>query len=149
MGLTTEVTNLVEGAWSLVNFPPREKYPPWGLWGGRPGAMGTTSLRLPGSAEELHRVGRVTVAAGATQTINTPGGGGWGDPLDRPAGDVAADVRDGYVSPEAARDLYGVVLQLDEHAGLVTVDAAATDLRRGELRAQAVPGATGPSANGA
>jgi N-methylhydantoinase B len=148
MGLTTEVTNLVEGAWSLVNFPPREKYPPWGLWGGRPGAMGTTSLRLPGSAEELHRVGRVTVAAGATQTINTPGGGGWGDPVDRPAGDVAADVRDGYVSPEAARDLYGVVLQLDEHTGLVTVDAAATDTRRGELRVQAVPGTTGPDATG-
>jgi N-methylhydantoinase B len=104
------------------------------------------------------------VAAGATQTINTPGGGGWGDPLDRPAGDVAADVRDGYVSPEAASDLYGVVVRLDEHTGLIIVDAAATDVRRGELRVQAVPGtagsgitgpgttgpdATGPSTNGA
>ncbi len=139
MGLTTEVTNLVEGSWNLVNFPPREKCPPWGLWRGRPGALGTNSLRLPGSNEELHRVGRVTVPAGATQTINTPGGGGWGDPLDRPASDVAADVRDGYVSPEAARDQYGVVLRLDERTGAVSVDAAATDARRAELHAHRAP----------
>jgi N-methylhydantoinase B len=101
--------------------------------------MGTTSLRLPGSAEELHRVGRVTVAAGATQTINTPGGGGWGDPLDRPAADVAADVRDGYVSPEAAKDRYGVLLTLDSDTGAVTLDQAATDARRAELRAPGAP----------
>jgi N-methylhydantoinase B len=137
MGLTTEVTNLVEGAWNLVNFPPREKFPPWGLWGGRPGAMGTTALRLPGSDEEVHRVGRVNVKPGSTQIINTPGGGGWGDPLDRPADDVAADVRDGYVSVGAAGDRYGVVLELDERTGEVTVDTPATAARRAELRATA------------
>jgi N-methylhydantoinase B len=130
MGLTTEVTNLVEGSWSLVNFPPRKKYPPWGLWGGQAGAMGTTSLRLPGATEESHLVGRVSVAPGATQTINTPGGGGWGDPLDRPVEDVTSDVLDGYVSVEAARDSYGVVLTRDERTGAVTVDAAATEARR-------------------
>jgi N-methylhydantoinase B len=139
MGLSTEVTNLVEGSWNLVSFPPREKYPPWGLWGGKAGAMGTTSLRLPGTDGVRHAGGRVAVAAGATQVISTPGGGGWGNPLDRPVADVATDVSDGYVSPGAARELYGVELTLDERTGRVTVDEAATAARRAAARRPAAP----------
>ena len=45
--------------------------------------------------------------------IITPGGGGWGHPADRPAEDVLADVLDGFVSEEAARDLYGVAIDGD------------------------------------
>ena len=40
----------------------------------------------------------------------TPGGGGWGDPFDRPVASVRDDVLDGFVSVEAARQDYGVVL---------------------------------------
>jgi hypothetical protein len=64
------------------------------------------------------------------------------------AEDVAADVRDGYVSLEAARDLYGVVLQVDTDTGAITVDAAATEARRGELRAPERPDATGSGSTG-
>jgi N-methylhydantoinase B len=42
--------------------------------------------------------------------IMTPGGGGWGDPLERDIASVQGDVLDGFVSPESARDDYGVVL---------------------------------------
>ena len=56
------------------------------------------------------------------------GGGGIGDPLDRAAEKVLADVTTGHISQEAARDVYGVV----EAAG--TVDASATDAQRKELR---------------
>jgi N-methylhydantoinase B len=38
------------------------------------------------------------------------GGGGWGDPLARDPGDVLEDVWDEYVSIDAARDQYGVVI---------------------------------------
>jgi N-methylhydantoinase B len=43
--------------------------------------------------------------------LETGGGGGYGHPFDRPAEQVAQDVRDGFVSPEAARRDYGVVLR--------------------------------------
>ena len=54
------------------------------------------------------------------------GGGGYGDPLERPPEAVREDVIDGYVSVEAARDIYGVVIEDGE------IDHAATDRRRGE-----------------
>ena len=38
------------------------------------------------------------------------GGGGWGDPLERPVEQVLEDVLDEYVSVEAAREHYGVVV---------------------------------------
>ena len=59
------------------------------------------------------------------------GGGGIGDPLDRPPEKVMADVTTGHISKEAAREVYGVV----ETAG--AVDASATAAQRNELRAGA------------
>ena len=62
--------------------------------------------------------------------LDTPGGGGYGDPLSRPAEHVLADVREGHLSAEAAERDYGVVLTEDGEA----VDAEATDSRRVKLR---------------
>ena len=63
--------------------------------------------------------------------LKTPqAGGGWGDPLDRPAEGVQADVNAGAISLEAARTLYGVVLGADGQ-----VDAMATAVHREKLRA--------------
>ncbi len=42
--------------------------------------------------------------------LRSAGGGGYGDPLQRDPALVATDVREGFVSPQAARALYGVVL---------------------------------------
>jgi N-methylhydantoinase B len=49
------------------------------------------------------------IAAGEIVRIETTGGGGWGDPLDRDPELVALDVLQGKVSERAARDEYGVV----------------------------------------
>jgi N-methylhydantoinase B len=68
------------------------------------------------------------------------GGGGFGDPLDRPESDVRADVRDGLVSGDVARGLYGV-------------DDGAPDGRAGlklqRLEGASPPAAPAPEANGA
>ncbi|MCP5157465.1 MAG: hydantoinase B/oxoprolinase family protein [Ectothiorhodospiraceae bacterium] len=61
--------------------------------------------------------------------IVTPGGGGWGSPLERPAEVVLGDVLDGFVSVASARDDYGVVLD----ASGTTVDHEATSRLRAEL----------------
>lgn len=50
---------------------------------------------------------------GSLLRVETPGGGGWGDPQDRDPEAVRLDVLRGYVSPEAARDLFGVGLGKD------------------------------------
>ncbi|MFZ3309452.1 MAG: hypothetical protein WA280_08810, partial [Xanthobacteraceae bacterium] len=59
--------------------------------------------------------------------------GGYGSPLERPAADVAADAKQGYISLAAAKDVYGVILDGDTFA----VDMAATEQLRASLRAAA------------
>jgi N-methylhydantoinase B len=63
-----------------------------------------------------------TVPADSTVRYRTAGAGGYGDPTDRPVAAVLADVRDGYVTVEAAREDYGVAVDPDS----LTVDEAAT-----------------------
>jgi 5-oxoprolinase (ATP-hydrolysing) len=58
----------------------RGSYPPFGVQGGEPGALGVNSLRRAGSDNEETLPAKVqfTVQAGDVLTIETPGGGGWG-----------------------------------------------------------------------
>jgi N-methylhydantoinase B len=62
----------------------------------------------------------------------SPGGGGWGDPLDRDVRRVKDDVIDGIVSIEAARDLYGVVMDPKTYE----LQIEATERLRKEIRAK-------------
>lgn len=77
------------------------------------------------------------VRVGQVIRIRTTGGGGWGDPFDRDPDRVAADVRDGKVSPEGARDDYGVVLATG--ASGPVADGEATAELRERLRAARGP----------
>ena len=86
------------------------------------GRLGRACLR---SGPRLAGKGEHTIPEGDLLIFETPGGGGYGDPLERPAEAVAADVAKGLVSREAAERLYAVVL--DEAGGL---DAEATRARR-------------------
>ena len=86
---------------------------PWGLDGGRDGAGNQVSIRLGGNWKEDFPNAKVLVAhlqAGDAYRMRSGGGGGYGDPHARPAATVADDVRQGYVSAEAARELYGVAI---------------------------------------
>ena len=74
--------------------------------------------------------------AGAVSRYITNGGGGWGDPQTREPARVLADVRDGYVSIEGARQMYGVVVTGDPNfdpEGLVLDHAATTALRNSRV----------------
>src|SRR6266545_3230207 len=89
----------------------RKTCPPWGLAGG--GSAQHDQVEVTTDARSaLHMKGmRVPVPAGSLVSVQTGGGGGWGDPLDRDPVQVFEDVVDGYVGTEAARDDYGVVLK--------------------------------------
>jgi len=104
---------------------------PWGVNGGLPGGRGCKELvRTDGSRELLpSKCDRIQVREGDVLYYNTWGGGGAGDPLERETERVSADVARGLVSVAGARR-YGVVC--DEEG---TVDAAATEQLRSELRA--------------
>jgi 5-oxoprolinase (ATP-hydrolysing) len=54
-------------------------YPPFGMAGGSPGALGKNRVeRADGSVEELAHIGKVEMGAGDVFVIETPGGGGYG-----------------------------------------------------------------------
>ncbi len=114
------------------------KYPMPGIAGGRPGAPNRLTLRY-GSDRALvveHTADWVPMEAGDKINFDYGGGGGWGDPLERPAAAVLDDVLDEYVSVEGARRDYGVVLVGSLQELTLEVDAAATEARRAEMRAE-------------
>jgi N-methylhydantoinase B len=96
----------------------------WGYDGGRP-ALG--SGRVHGD-EELGVMRSGFIARrGVPIRFWEGGGGGWGEPHTRPAEWVLEDVIDGFVSLEAARDVYGVAIRvLDEDAARYEIDESAT-----------------------
>src|SRR5204863_7916416 len=102
----------------------------WGVRGGRAGRPFSVVIDPGGPNErEVDALADAEpVRAGEVIRIRTTGGGGWGDPLDRPYDEVLRDVRWGKVSVAGARDDYGVVLG----------DSAATEAlragRRGDER---------------
>ncbi len=104
------------------------RFPAWGVGGGlsrvilNPGTPEEREIRAFSDDNHWKR--------GDLVRICTAGGGGWGDPLDREAELVLDDVKDGFVSTEAARNEYGVVIDADA----MVVDAAATDAKRAEIR---------------
>lgn len=115
----------------------RTRIPPFGLFGGRPGATGAIVLNQgrPNERRMGPKNPPMVVGGGDVLTFQPAGAGGYGDPLERPAADVLSDVLDGYVGVTAARREYGVVLDESGHA----VDALATTAERERLRATRPP----------
>jgi N-methylhydantoinase B len=75
-----------------------------------------------------------TLKPGETVTNLNPGGGGYGNPYERPIEKVLRDVQNGLVSVAGAREDYGVVIT---DAATRSVDMAATRRLREEARAAA------------
>lgn len=71
-------------------------------------------------------------APGEAFLFESTGGGGWGDPLERDPQAVLSDVLYGYVSAEAARAEYGVVIDLERGE----IDEEATGALRATVRAK-------------
>ena len=83
----------------------RVTYPPRGRNGGASGMTGRLYLS---DGTELKAKGRQSIPSGQRITLEMPGGGGLGDPKTRDRTSVTADVRNGMVSQEKARLVYGV-----------------------------------------
>ena len=111
----------------------RAKCPPWGLDGGGEATGNRMALRLNGQWKDDFPNAKVLVAQlkpGDAFRISSGGGGGYGASFERPVEAVAEDVRQGYVSAEAAAERYGVVIDPQTFA----VDRAATEKLRAAAR---------------
>lgn len=124
-----------------AQFSPRGGHlltPPAGRDGGEPGGSGATIVN-PGTSEEREVVaaaGSVTLRAGDVLRREMTGGGGYGDPYERPAERVLDDVRDGYVSAAAARSSYGVVVVEEGRGWRLNEEATAALRSRGSHGSQ-------------
>jgi N-methylhydantoinase B len=79
-GIVREIEVLTDCEVTLLS--DRREYGPWGLSGGGDGARGTASvIRLDGSADALPGKFSTRLRKGERIRIETPGGGGWGEPL--------------------------------------------------------------------
>jgi N-methylhydantoinase B len=110
-------------------FGDRHRFKPWGVGGGSEGG-GQTVFVNRGAADgrELGVLAsEEAVAPGDVVEVWSSGGGGYGDPRQRDPGLVLRDVRLGFVSQEAAREVYGVVVVCDDEvADRWRVDETAT-----------------------
>jgi N-methylhydantoinase B len=108
LGQLTELTRRGEGKWSVSSIADRTKYPAPGLLGGQAGAAGEVTL---GDGTRLHAKALADLKTGDVVHVNLPGGGGYGDPLQRDAQRVLWDVIEGYITPEEAEKKYGVAVR--------------------------------------
>lgn len=124
LGLRTTYSGMrLNHPYRLSPFTDRIRHPTPGLNGGSPGAPGSFGL-ANGPALD----GKRTLAPepNVVIAVETPGGGGLGDPLERNPRAVLEDVADGLVTREAARERYGVSVT----AGLELDEAETARLRR-------------------
>lgn len=108
---------------------------PFGLAGGGRGRPNRSHIeRADGTVEPVIGNSTLDLHRGDIVEVQTSGGGGFGDPLERAPEAVAADVLAGFLTPERAVADYGVVVS---PGGIV--DPAATDALRGASHAGGPP----------
>lgn len=100
VGLRRDIRFLADG--EFLTVMKKTKTRPWALRGGAT-PEATRLILFPGTPRE-RSVGtvRIRVAAGDRVSILTAGGGGFGAPHDRSAANIAADIKDGYVTEAGA-----------------------------------------------
>jgi N-methylhydantoinase B len=134
MGVLRKYSTPSDGGFSMLS--DQCFVPPAGILGGYPGAPAKWEILRKGETISISPkfAGKATnfpIRAGDIICIYTPGGGGYGDPLERDPSRVREDVLDGKVSTEEARKTYGVVLDKN----ISEIDVEATQQQRTKLQA--------------
>jgi N-methylhydantoinase B len=130
LGAVYEIEVLADGGAEVFLLGERGKYPPFGVNGGRAAALNRFVYETDGGEATPPLVSKVTdvrIRRGQKVRLETPGGGGFGDPSTRDPERVGRDVRLGYISRAAARHDYKVILRDDG-----ALDADATSRARSE-----------------
>jgi len=110
LGQTMEIEVLTDEPYIFAGLYERINFPAPGLHGGQ---MGHTGRLLTSNGIDLKSKISSRLPEDTVVTLEMPGGGGFGSPMLRDPVQVLDDVRNGYVSPESARDDYGVVIDTE------------------------------------
>lgn len=108
LGQYSEFSCRTDQAWAVIPQIDRTRFAASGLNGGKMGATG--ELRVNGQLGAQPKA-TVNLQPMTQVQLNTPGGGGYGDPAKRDRQAVLRDVINGYISPDAAAHDYGVVVK--------------------------------------
>jgi N-methylhydantoinase B len=133
LGAIYEIEALADDGTEVFLLGERGKYPPFGVNGGKSAALNRFVYETDSGETTPPLVSKVTdikIRRGQKVRLETPGGGGFGDPAAREPERVARDVRLGYVSRRVAIEDYKVVLRDD-----LSLDAEATAAARGRTSA--------------
>jgi N-methylhydantoinase B len=134
LGIRREYLNLADARFSIRSM--KHVIPPNGCAGGATGRPG--DIWINPETEQAKRLptryADYPLKEGDIFRLDTPGGGGHGDPLARDPEHVLADVREGTVSVEAAAREYGVVLRQSGRSW--TIDPEGTQSQRAQMRAK-------------
>lgn len=133
MGMTREI--IMKGDETKFSLSAdRRTIHPWGVLGGLSSETSDcVVVSKTGERRRLPSKVTTTLVKDDKVIIITPGGGGWGDPRKRDPEAVRRDVEAELITPQRARDLYGVII--DSITG--QVDEPATCQLRGEMRCTA------------
>lgn len=136
-GLGTELVIRTSVPGKLNSFIERTRQAPWGLDGGLEAAANNiVVVRAEGVVETFQngKLDGLGLSENDSYAISTGGGGGYGDPLERPAENVLADVVSGYVTAESAELEYGVAVLPGTRPREFALDADATERERDRRR---------------
>ena len=111
LGIRRDVKFLARG--EMLSMKKKTKTNPWALRGGHEPKTNAMVVWPGTDREHRARMERFTMEPGEGFSNFSAGGGGWGDPLDRPVELVREDVLDEYVSIEQAEEVYGVKVAPD------------------------------------
>ena len=109
LGQSVSVAHLGTDQWSVSGMVDRTKFAAAGLQGGKVGALG--EFELDGEAAQPKTI--LWMEPDSVIEMKLPGGGGFGDPLERDPELVLSDVVAQYVSLEQAESEYGVVIRFN------------------------------------
>ena len=110
---------------SLAMQSGRYRHPPEGLFGGKQGLKATFLV----NGKEGNPYGLTHLKPGDVVMIDAPGGGGYGNPVERDPELVEKDVLEGYVTRDDAAEQYGVIID----PGTLKVDVGATREKRAAM----------------
>ncbi len=135
LGFVREYENLADARFSIRSA--KHVIAPEGAAGGGAARTGDITIN-PGRVGETRlptRYADYPIAAGDVIRLETPGGGGFGDPLARDPALVLRDIREGYITAEAALRHYGVAI--DERSNDFLIDVKSTQEERQRRRSGA------------
>ena len=95
----------------------RGRFAPFGVLGGKAAQSAKHTFLLSGDEYHPPHISKdegIPMQPGDILTLETPGGGGYGNPLNRAVDLVLLDVKRGYYSREVAEREYGVLIQNDD-----------------------------------